>query len=165
MRILFLGGTRFIGPHAVEESRRAGHEVLVFHRGEGCDESGHVHGAFERFDESVAELRAFDPDVVVDMLAVRPEHAARVASFPSARSAVVLSSQDVYRAFGLIWKTEPGPPDPLPLDEDAPLREVVIHEEYDKTGVEAALARLDVLVTILRIAAVHGPGDYQHRRW
>lgn len=167
MRVLVLGGTRFIGPPAVNELVRAGHEVVLFHRGEHEVElqARHVHGDFERFDEALPELRAFEPEVVVDMLAVRPEHAERVAEFPSARSAVVLSSQDVYRAFGRIWKTEPGPPDPLPLDEDAPLREVVVHEEYNKTELEAELARLDLPVTILRLAAVHGPGDYQHRLW
>ena len=167
MRVLVLGGTRFIGPYAVRELAGTGHEVAVFHRGENEVElqATHVHGDFERFEESLGELRAFEPEVVVDMLAVRPEHAQRVAQFPSARHAVVLSSQDVYLAFGRVWKTEPGPPVPLPLDEDSPLREVVIHEEYDKTGVEEALAELDLPVTILRLAAVHGPGDYQHRLW
>jgi nucleoside-diphosphate-sugar epimerase len=151
----------------VSELVRAGHEVLLFHRGEHEVElpARHVHGDFERFDEALPELRAFEPEVVLDMLAVRPEHAERVARFPSARAAVVLSSQDVYRAFGRIWKTEPGPPDPLPLDEDAPLREVVVQEEYNKTELEAELAGLDVPVTILRLAAVYGPGDYQHRLW
>src|SRR5205807_8415945 len=102
MRVLVLGGTRFMGPPAVRELARAGHEVMVFHRGEHEVElpARHVHGNFERFEESLAELRAFEPELVVDMLAVRPEHAARVAEFPSARFAVVLSSQDVYRAFG-----------------------------------------------------------------
>jgi nucleoside-diphosphate-sugar epimerase len=165
--VLVLGGTRFIGPPAVRELAAAGHEVVLFHRGEHEVDlpAQHVHGDFDRFEESVSELRAFEPDVVVDMLAVRPEHAERVGQFPSARLAVVVSSQDVYRAFGRIWKTEPGPPDPLPLDEDAPLRGQVVDEEYDKTGVEARLARLDLPVTILRLAAVYGPGDYQHRFW
>lgn len=151
----------------MNELARAGHEIVVFHRGEHEVElpARHVHGDFERFDEALPELRAFEPEVVVDMLAVRPEQAARVALFPSARFAVVLSSQDVYRAFARIWKTEPGPPDPLPLDEDAPLREVVVDEEYNKTQLEAELASLDLPVTILRLAAVHGPGDYQHRLW
>jgi nucleoside-diphosphate-sugar epimerase len=167
MRILILGGTRFIGPPVVRELAAAGHELAVFHRGENEVElpARHFHGDFATFDESLGELRAFEPEVVVDMLAVRPEHAARVASFPSARHAVVPSSQDVYRAFGRIWKTEPGPPDPLPLDEDAPLREVVIHEEYNKTELEEELRKLDLPVTILRLPAVYGPGDYQHRLW
>jgi nucleoside-diphosphate-sugar epimerase len=167
VRVLVLGGTRFIGPPAVHALADAGHEVTVFHRGDHEVElpATHIHGDFERFDEALPALRAFEPEVVVDMLAVRPEHAERLALFPSARFAVVLSSQDVYRAFGRIWKTEPGPPDPLPIDEDAPLREVVVHEEYNKTELEAELAGLELPVTILRLAAVHGPGDYQHRLW
>ncbi|MFG0213147.1 hypothetical protein ACFU8X_08570 [Brevibacillus porteri] len=33
MKILFLGGTRFIGPHAVKRLAEAGHEVAVCNRG------------------------------------------------------------------------------------------------------------------------------------
>ena len=33
MRILALGGTRFVGRHIVEAARAAGHEVTVFNRG------------------------------------------------------------------------------------------------------------------------------------
>ncbi|GEC91974.1 NAD-dependent epimerase/dehydratase family protein [Brevibacillus brevis] len=33
MKILFLGGTRFIGPHAVKRLAESGHEVAVFNRG------------------------------------------------------------------------------------------------------------------------------------
>jgi nucleoside-diphosphate-sugar epimerase len=167
VRVLVLGGTRFIGPFAVRELAEAGHEVAVFHRGESEVElpARHVHGDFAQFDESLDELRAFEPEVVVDMIAVRPEHAQRVASFPGARHAVVPSSQDVYRAFGRLWRSEPGEPDALPLDEDSPLREVVLAEDYNKTALEAELRRLELPVTILRLAAVHGPGDYQHRLW
>ncbi len=176
MRILVLGGTKFIGPVAVAELVQAGHELRVFHRGDGCDAPDHVHGDFARFEDSLGELRGFEPEVVVDMLAVRPEHARRVAQFPTARYTVVLSSQDVYRAFGRIWKTEPGPPDPLPIDEDAPLREKVIDESYDKTGMEAALAELDRPVTSIALAVTHGaeetraynvgePETFSEREW
>ena len=34
MRIIVLGGTRFIGRASVEELVRAGHSVMVVHRGE-----------------------------------------------------------------------------------------------------------------------------------
>ena len=37
--------------------------------------------------------------------------------------AVLITSCDVYRAFGRLWKSEPGPADPVPLTEDSPLRE------------------------------------------
>ncbi len=33
MRILLIGGTRFIGRHVVESALSSGHEVTIFHRG------------------------------------------------------------------------------------------------------------------------------------
>ena len=36
---------------------------------------------------------------------------------------VALSSGDVYRAYGLLHGTEVGPPQPVPIAEDAPLRQ------------------------------------------
>src|SRR3954469_1013459 len=165
MRILVLGGTRFVGPFLVRELVAAGPEVLIFHRGEQEPDlpAEHVHGDFAEFDRHVDALRAFEAEVVVDMLAVRAGDARRVAEFAgSARRAVVLSSCDVYRAFARIWRSEPGPPDPVPLNEDSPLRERVMDAAYDKVGVEAALAELELPVTVLRLSGIHGPGDFQH---
>jgi nucleoside-diphosphate-sugar epimerase len=168
VRILVLGGTRFVGPFLVRELAAAGHQMMVFHRGEREPElpAQHVHGDFARFDRDLGALREFEPEVVIDMLAVRASDAARVGAFAgSASHAVVLSSADVYRAFGRIWRSEPGPPDPVPLTEDSPLREQVLDAEYDKIGVEAALRKLDLPVTVLRLTGIHGPGDFQHRLW
>jgi nucleoside-diphosphate-sugar epimerase len=169
VRLLFLGGTSFTGPHAVRELAERGHEVTVFHRGEHEPELPndvrHVHGHFARFDEHLEELLALRPEVVVDMLAFVREDARRVLAFKGvARRAVVVSSLDVYLAFGRARKTEPGPYMPVPLREDAPLREVVIDPGYDKVAVEeGAQADTEFPVTILRYPAVHGPGDVQHR--
>lgn len=171
MRVLVLGGTRFVGPYVVRELARGGHEVTVFHRGETETDlpAGvrHVHGDFARFDDYVETLRGLAPEVVLDVRPVREEDAARVRAFRGvARRAVALSSQDVYRAFGRLWRTEPGPPDPVPLTEDSPLREKLSNAglDYNKTGVERALAADPELpCTILRLPATHGPGDYRHR--
>jgi nucleoside-diphosphate-sugar epimerase len=169
LRILFLGGTAFTGPHAVRELAGRGHEVTVFHRGEHEPELPssvrHVHGDLSRWDEHVDELRAVRPDVVVDMRAYVREEARRGLDFKGiARRAVVVSSADVYLAFGRLHRSEPGPPVELPLTEDSPLREVVIDPGYDKVAVEQeARSDPDFPVTILRYPAVHGPGDPQHR--
>jgi nucleoside-diphosphate-sugar epimerase len=169
VRVLFLGGTSFTGPHAVRELAERGHEVTVFHRGENEPELPasvrHVHGDMARWAEQVDELRALDPDVVVDMRAYVREDARRVLDFKGvAKRAVVVSSADVYLAFGRVHGTEPGPPVELPLTEDSPLREVVIDPTYDKVAVEEeAQSDQGFPVTILRYPAVHGPGDPQHR--
>jgi nucleoside-diphosphate-sugar epimerase len=77
---------------------------------------------------------------------------------------VVPSSIDVYRAFGRLHGTEPGPPDPVPLSEDAPLRELLsIHgEDYEKRWVEQAVMSDPALPgTVLRLPALYGVGDYR----
>jgi nucleoside-diphosphate-sugar epimerase len=169
VRVLFLGGTSFTGPHAVRELAERGHEVAVFHRGEHEPELPaevrHVHGDLSTWDAHVDELRALEPDVVVDMVAYVREDARRVLDFRGiAQRAVVISSADVYLAFGRVHQSEPGPPVDLPLTEDSPLREVVIDPTYDKVAVEEAVhAGSGFPVTILRYPAVHGPGDPQHR--
>jgi nucleoside-diphosphate-sugar epimerase len=67
-------------------------------------------------------------------------------------------------------------PDPVPLDEDAPLRETLYPyrddetidfayaDNYDKRLVERVVMAADGLAgTVLRLPAVYGPGDAQHR--
>jgi 2'-hydroxyisoflavone reductase len=49
MKLLVIGGTHFVGRHAVEHAVQRGHEVTVFHRGEsepgdGFPDIEHVHG-------------------------------------------------------------------------------------------------------------------------
>ncbi|HSI98498.1 MAG TPA: NAD-dependent epimerase/dehydratase family protein, partial [Gaiellaceae bacterium] len=99
------------------------------------------------------------------MLAFVEEEGRRVLGFRGvADRAVVVSSVDVYRAFGRLHRTERGPPDPTPLTEDSPLRDAVVDEAYDKVAVErATTSDPGFPVTILRYPAVHGPGD-PHRR-
>jgi len=113
----------------------------------------------------VDELASWEPEVVVDMAARGAEEGRRVRTFKGvAGRGVVASSADVYRAFGRGHGTEPGPPDPVPLTEDSPLREKVVVAGRDKVGVEReAQADPDFPVTILRLPATHGPGDPRHR--
>lgn len=181
MRVLVLGGTSLTGPFLVRRLDALGHQVTVFHRGE--HEAGlppgvaHIHGDFE---EPPRELRSIAPDVVVHMWALTEADAARFVELFSgaAGRAVVISSCDVYRAYGRLQRLESGPAGPagMPLDEDAPLREsrypyrnrkgpVEVPDRYDKVLVESALRGQSGLpVTILRFPAVFGPNDYHRFR-
>jgi nucleoside-diphosphate-sugar epimerase len=169
VHVLVLGGTGFVGPHVVRELDRVGHEVTIFHRGHREPPLPrtvrHVHGTFAELESHLDGLLALNPHVVVDMVPFTAEDVGRLRLFAShVRRAVIVSSQDVYLAFGRARRTERGPYVPTPLTEDSPLRRVVVDPAYDKVGVERAVAAIPELEsTIVRLPAVHGPGDDQHR--
>jgi nucleoside-diphosphate-sugar epimerase len=173
MRVLVLGGTRFVGPFALRALIEAGHDMTIFHRGHtepDLPESiRHVHGDFAAFGDHVDELRALVPEVVVDTVPYIDKAGHGVSHFVDvAERAVVLTSGDVYRAFARLLGSEPGPPDPVPLLEDSPLRTLRSPDrgaeiDYDNLEVERAVEALAMPVTVLRLAVVYGPGDPQRR--
>jgi nucleoside-diphosphate-sugar epimerase len=182
MKVLVIGGTRFLGPRVVERLAASGHEVAVFHRGQTPASIPpavrHVLGDRKRLGEHAPEFRRLAPDVVLDMIAFTEQDACSlVVTFRCiAGRAVVVSSGDVYRAYGVFIGLEPGPPEPTPLNEDAPLRQALyVHRaatsgpgdpmhDYEKILVErAVLADAGLPATVLRLPMVYGPGDNQHR--
>ena len=180
MRILMIGGTRFIGPRVVRRLACDGHEVAVFYRGEheACLPADVVRfknpNARIPVTHITEELKAYSPDVVLHMIAMgeRDAEAARDAFAGIARRMVVLSSGDVYRAYGIFKGTEEGDLEPIPLNESAPLRSRLypyrtsdtppdaLEYYYDKILVERTIsadARLPT--TVLRLPKVYGAGD------
>ena len=124
------------------------------------------------------EFARFTPDVVIDTFAMSESDASAVVGVFTglARRLVVLSSMDVYRTYDRFRGTQAGEPDPLPLAEDAPLRERLfpyrgqgkddqeLFYHYEKILVErVVLNEPDLPGTVLRLPCVYGPGDYQHR--
>jgi nucleoside-diphosphate-sugar epimerase len=182
MRILFIGGTRFIGPYVVRRLVDAGHSVTLFHRGETKADLpapvNHINGDRRDLSSFAAEFKSLAPDVVLDMIPYTEEEAHTfMRVFKNvARRIVAISSADVYRAYGRLLRLETGAPDPAPLNEDAPLRESLYpyraHAEgpddfkyhYDKILVERVVMNdKDLPGTVLRLPAVYGAGDPQHR--
>ncbi len=182
MRYVVIGGTAFIGKKLVQQMSAAGDEVLLFHRGltPGDRLKGVVDVTGDRSDlyDFRGQFKEFAPDVVVDMICMTEHHArTSMDAFEDiAERLVVISSQDVYRAFGRVQGIEGGAPDRSPLTEDSPLRERLYlyrghtdpkyswSRDYEKIMVErVALDEPRLPVTVLRLPAVYGPGDYQHR--
>lgn len=172
MRVLMLGGTEFTGPYTVRRLVEIGHEVYVFHRGKSNaplpSSVRRIIGDYARLPDYAEEFRRIAPDVVVDMICYT--EAAAQTTLQTLRGltqrVVTISSEDVYRAYGRLHRTEPGPPDPIPLTEESPLRErLSIHgEAYDKIAVERVMGSAPELpCTILRFPAVYGPRDTLHR--
>ncbi|MGN6368301.1 MAG: NAD-dependent epimerase/dehydratase family protein [Phycisphaerae bacterium] len=174
MNILVIGGTSFNGPHVLRGLLARGHGVTVFHRGEhrlpeDIRDVAEILGDARELSQFATALRAPAFDVVLHMVAMTRRDAEQAAEVFAghAKHLVVASSQDVYAAFGALLRKEDRPPSSLPLSETAPLRtsRYIRGGEYEKIDVEEIVAaHAETLpATILRMPAVYGPGDAQHR--
>ncbi len=181
MNVLAIGATGFIGQHVVTRLVGRGHDVAVVHRGRT---PGNLPGRVLRFQADRSgladlrrEFRAFAPDVVIDLIALTESDARRAVEVfgDLTDHLVVVSSADVYRNYDGFRGRATAPPDPAPLSESSPLRdqlypyrglgaEYEAYHDYDKILVERAVSgHAHLRATVLRLPAVHGPGDRQHR--
>jgi nucleoside-diphosphate-sugar epimerase len=180
MRVLIIGGTGFIGQWIVRALVENEHEVRVFHRGRTIAELppavSHIHGERLELPRFAPLFRAWAPEVVLDTFAYHRDDLALVhrATEKIPCRFVILSSLDVYRAYGIYCRLETGAAKTRMFDENAPLRSVLypyrknadsvddLMYRYDKIPVEQfALSEMNGPVTILRLGKVYGPGDPQ----
>jgi nucleoside-diphosphate-sugar epimerase len=188
MRILVIGGSGFIGSRVVERLAADGHYVAVVHRGSASGRGlpanvAEIQSSRDELGNCRQSFEDFAPDVVLDCILSSRRHAeALVELFRDMTPRIVaLSSQDVYRAAGLLHKIEDGPLQPVPLTEDSELRTAPgpypkenlrqlsrvfawLDEDYDKIPVEhVILGDTRFRGTVLRLPMVYGPGDPLHR--
>jgi nucleoside-diphosphate-sugar epimerase len=166
MRVIVLGGTRFIGRAITETLAAAGHAVLVAHRGitEPADLHGaeHLHADRGEWLSREAVFAAFGADAAVDVSAANgPDARAALAALPPGIRLVALSSVDVYRAYEALHRGVQT--DPVPLTEESPLRTTrhIDGPKWENLDVEEAY--LAARATILRLGVVYGEHDYQRR--
>ncbi len=171
-RVVVLGGTGFIGRALVEELAASGRELMVVHRGqhEPADLPPATHVHVDRLElQTVRDtIREFNPSAVVDSRALTRTEAVRaVAALPEDVRLVLLSSGDVYRAYGGLHAGLDT--DAVPLDETAPLRvdrypyrgKQLGLDDYDKLDVEEVYGLRGAI--ICRLPTVYGEHDYQRR--
>ncbi len=172
MRVVVLGGTRFIGRAIVEELASTGHDVLIVHRGvlEPADRPAvqHLHAERAELPARRSELAAFEPDAAIDCRALTKVDAqTAIDALPARIRMLVISSIDVYRAFAAL--NDGRETDPVPIDETSPVRserypyrgKASGMDDYDKLDVEDVYLPLGA--TSLRLPMVYGPHDYQLR--
>jgi len=109
VRVLVLGGTRFLGRHIVNELALRGHRVVCFHRGETTCEL--PEGVREIHGDRNADLRAADAerwDAIVDTSGYRPEQLERSLELRTGRYLFV-SSASAYADMSAPGVTEEAP--------------------------------------------------------
>jgi len=183
VRVLLIGGSGFIGPHVCRALERTGHEVIVFHRGRSRSPGREILGDRRNLSAHTRELLELRADVVLDLVLSSGRQARALTRLFRGHvpRLVALSSCDVYRACGVLHRSEPGPLEPLPLTETSPLRTKSetyppeqlamlqkvfgwLDDEYDKISVEQEVLSVpDLPGTVLRLPMVYGPGDPLHR--
>lgn len=170
MRVLVLGGTRFLGRRIVERLGERGDEVLVVHR--GIHEShGHRHLHADRRDlaSHAGQVREFAAQAVIDTGALTGDDVDAVTGVVPEVATAVLSSQDVYQAYTGFrsGRCEAA----VPIAEDSPLRrERYPYRDLELDGVPTGYDKLDVEerwldrgAVVLRLPLIYGPHDWQRR--
>jgi nucleoside-diphosphate-sugar epimerase len=156
MRILVMGGTRFVGKPLVATLVEAGHGVTVFTRGRQPVPEGVHHLKGDRNQESdLAQLSGEPFDVIVDSSGRNLADTQRVVAQTGAprHRLVYVSSAGVY-ADSEFW----------PLDEDAALDPASRHA--GKAETEAWLRTEGIPFTSFRPTYIIGPGNYNPiERW
>ncbi len=164
LRILVLGGTRFIGRHIVEYALVRGHQVTLFNRGKSDPDA--FPGIEQRRGDRGSDLKSLETgrwDAVIDTsgYVLRQVREAATLLAPRISQYLFISSISVYAG----WQT--------PNDEDSPLAtttdeaaEKVTGENYGalKAACERAVkAAVPMGTTIVRPGYVVGPEDYTDR--
>lgn len=186
MRILLIGGNGFIGRYVMEQLTRSHHTTTVLHRGkkpsQWPDHVREIIGDANHLRKHRHELQKLSPDVVVNfVLSSGPQAEEMMLALRGiAGRAVAISSMDVYRACGVLHRTESGELQALPLTEESELRTQPAYspaqmemgkkifswmtDDYDKIPAErAVMSDPEVPGTVLRLPMVYGPGDPLHR--
>jgi nucleoside-diphosphate-sugar epimerase len=181
MKILLIGSSGFIGQFAAQQLQQSGHQITIFHRGKTAAPQGaeEILGDRQFLQDHQPEFRRQKFDVVVDFVLSSGRQAQQLMdTFRGITPRVVaLSSMDVYRAWGVFYRSEAGGLQELPLTEDSELRtsrntyppdalkraQTIYNwmdAEYDKIPVEQAILSDSKLSgTVLRLPMIYGPGD------
>ncbi len=166
MRILFLGGTSFLGRHIAEAALAAGHSIVLFNRGKTNASlfPGERHVLGDR-KKDAALLAGVEADAVIDTSGYAPDVVAASANAVAAnvRKYVFISSISVYA------------PSATPIDESSPTQKLpegastteVTPESYGPLKVLCEETLAEILgpqrVLSVRAGLMVGPYDYTGR--
>ena len=164
MRLLVVGGTRFVGRHMVASALARGHEVTLLHRGTGdvdpFPEAEHLH-ADRDGDLEVLARRAYD--ATIDVCAYTPGQVDHLADALGERAGMY-----VFVSSTAVYDTDRS----QPYSEDASLADLPDADSASLTGetygglkvaCERRAAQRFAKVLVLRPTYVVGPWDHTDR--
>ncbi len=150
MKVLFFGGTRFVGKALVSRLLSKGHEIFVFTRGQLPVPNNVTHLKGDRSnDNDLKKLSGLSFDLIVDSSGRKLEDTQRLLEFsglPSYRF-IYISSAGVYDNTQL-----------FPVGEESPIDLQSRHIGKAKT--ESWLMTEGIPFTSFRPTYIYGPGNY-----
>jgi len=172
MKLLIIGGTKFVGRHLVTAALERGHEVTLFNRGTQASPFAGVETISGDRNKDLDKLQGRRWDAVIDTCGYLPRAVKAAAETLSVERYVFISSQSAYADVSV-----PG------VDETAPLRSLTREElerayQIDTAGQpsygelygglkalceQAAETAMPNHVLIVRPGLIVGPYDYTDR--
>jgi 2'-hydroxyisoflavone reductase len=170
MKILILGGSRFLGKAMVEEGLKRGHDITIFNRGNNKEGLSDVEQLIGDREGDVSQLKNRDWDVVMDTCGFAPRHMSKMAAVlgDNIEHYTYISSISVYKD----WI-------PHSISEDYPLQSMTqgqlkeVEEgrvsPYEYYGALKALCEAEAetywpgRVLHIRAGQLVGPFDYTDR--
>ncbi len=173
MKVLVIGGTKFLGYHLIQSLLRNGFEVTMFNRGVSPNpfsaEVEHIRGDRDDFDAFYSSLHRRKFDAVIDLIGYRPEQIDSVVKTFEGRIGryIFISSGQVY----LVTENRRHPAREedyfQPIIACPPGEEAGYEYGMGKRGCEDRLQRAygekQFPEVRLRCPIIHGPGDYTLR--
>ncbi len=183
MRVLIIGGTKFMGPHVIRRLITMGHTVTAFHRGQSeLDPSlgaKELLGDRNDFSSLRQAVDTCNPDVILDMVLFTEQQAQalQMAARGIAKRVVAVSGIDVYQAYGRMHNAGIGPIEAGSITEGNPLLAVDMPlitsgprmhpwpgAQRDMMAAELAIMGMSELPgTLLRLPLIYGVSDFLHR--
>lgn len=108
MKVLIIGGNRFVGKKLVRFFMNDGHDVVVFNRGSVQDKSVYTVFGDRKKAEDLEQLNKYKFDIVYDFVCFEYQDAVLAQNFFSNRvdQYIVISSQSVYHQNGELVETD-----------------------------------------------------------
>lgn len=167
MRVLIIGGTRFIGRHLVGQLKQLGHEVTVFHRGQTplptwFEDVKVVHGDRKNPDDLLRLAGGEEYDVVVDTVIYTPQEAEQAVNAFRERTGhyIMISTGNVYKL-----DRSPAPHRETDELEDNPEFAYGYNKRRAEDVLFDAYRECRFPAVTLRMPSIYGPYDYQAREW